>query len=64
MTITDDYNPRLDAKRSYDEAHKALREICIRRKQVLPRPDDPEEMRWAEEGERPLREICMRQNCS
>jgi len=52
MTITDDYNPRLDAKRSYDEAHKALREICIRRKQVLPRPDDPEEMRWAEEGER------------
>lgn len=41
-----------DARKSYDEAIKALRERCIREGAIQPRPDDDEEIRWAAEGAR------------
>lgn len=41
----------------YDFAHAVVREQSIRRKQILPRPDHPEELRWAEEGDKPIPEL-------
>jgi hypothetical protein len=41
-----------DAAKSYAEALRSIRERHIRRHAVLPRPGDPEELRWWDEGER------------
>lgn len=46
-----------DSIRSWELALAAMRELCIRRKQILPRQDHPDEMRWAEEGERSPAEL-------
>lgn len=42
-----------DARKCYDLAIAKLRELNIRRHNILPRPDDPEERRWAAEGPLP-----------
>ena len=39
-----------DARQSYDEAIKALREKHIRAGAIQPRADSPEELQWAREG--------------
>lgn len=49
--------PESDGARSYEVGIAAIREQCIRRKQVLPDPNNPEEKRWAMEGERPVHQL-------
>lgn len=50
MTARDPKEAADDARKSYDEAIKAMRERQIRAGRILPRQDDPEEMRWFREG--------------
>jgi hypothetical protein len=40
-----------DSRKGYDLALAALREQHIRRHAIPPRPDRPDEVRWAKEGE-------------
>lgn len=42
---------RDDAAKSYEVAIRAMRERLVRSRQVPPLPDDPEEIRWAKEGQ-------------
>ena len=51
MTGFDDYDPRDDSYKSWRLAIAIMRERCIRSGQVKPDPADPEEVRWAAEGE-------------
>lgn len=39
-----------DGLGSYHLGLSALREICIRKQQISPRPGDEREQRWAREG--------------
>ena len=43
-----------DAYLSWKLGIATLREINIRRGQILPRPDMPDEQRWAKEGDVPV----------
>lgn len=49
--------PASDGARSYDLGIAAIRERCIRRGQVAPRPGDADEQRWAREGDRPISQL-------
>jgi hypothetical protein len=51
------YDSADNAYRSWDLALATMREMCIRRKQILPREDHPDEVRWASEGERPVNQL-------
>lgn len=39
-----------DGLRSYHLGLASLREICIRKRQISPRPGDEREQRWARDG--------------
>lgn len=49
--------PPNDGLASYQVGIDAIREALIRKRQVSPRQDDPEETRWAEEGPRDWPEL-------
>ena len=42
--------PDSDGLLSYEIGHAALREACVRGRDVSPSPGDTREARWAEEG--------------
>jgi hypothetical protein len=46
-----------DGHRCYELGIAAIREQCIRRHQVQPDRDNPDEMRWAREGDRPVHQL-------
>ena len=46
-----------DSFSSYELAIAIAREKCIRRRQILPSPDRPEEARWATEGNVPDKDL-------
>lgn len=48
---------RDDGPKSYSLALAALREKCIRKREIQPRPGDADEARWAREGVVPDREL-------
>jgi hypothetical protein len=52
-----DYDPRANSAGCYAQAVASLREIAIRRGNVLPAPGDATEARWAAEGERPINQL-------
>lgn len=52
--MSDGYNPLDNAFRCHSVAIAALREINIRRGNILPQPGDETEERWAKEGEVPV----------
>ena len=49
------YNWADDARKSYDVGILAMREARIRSGEYAPRPDNPDELRWASEGPLPRR---------
>ena len=51
------YDPADNAYRSWDLALATMRELCIRRRQILPREDHPDELRWAAAGPCELNEL-------
>ena len=51
------YDPALNSAKSYGLAIETLREICVRRGQVRPSAERPDEARWAREGDRPIAEL-------
>lgn len=46
-----------DSIRSWNLALASMRELCIRRKQIQPREDNPDEIRWAREGDVPVSQL-------
>lgn len=52
-----EYDAAANSFRSYNLAIDVLRERCIRRGQIQPRDDHPDELRWAREGDRPNAEL-------
>jgi hypothetical protein len=49
--------PESDGARSHAVYIAAKREQCIRRHQVQPDRDNPDEVRWAREGDRPVNQL-------
>jgi hypothetical protein len=52
-----DYDPDDNGARCYALAIRALREMRIRAGAIEPDPTKPQELRWAEEGERSVAEL-------
>jgi len=57
MTPRDPKEAADDSRKCHALAIAALRELCIRRQQIQPSPDRPEERRWAAEGETAIRNL-------
>lgn len=56
MTMAD-YDAAKNSAAGYELGIAAHREICIRKRQIQPRPDDAREQRWAAEGMVPVRKL-------
>jgi len=57
MTPRDPKEAADDSRKCHALAIAAMRELCIRRQQILPSPDNLDEQRWAAEGEIDVRQL-------
>lgn len=55
--MTRPYDAADNSARGYDLAVASLRELAIRRGQIRPSADRPDEQRWAAEGDRPIPDL-------